>query len=70
MTAPTGRLTRAELCTRTEAAEILGVHPNTIDRLGREKTLSRYGIKGMKHTILYSREQVANCIVEIDEDVA
>ena len=71
MTAPAGRLSRAELCTRTEAAEILGCHPNTIDRLGREKTLKRYGIRGMKHTILYSRDEVANCIHEIDdEDVA
>lgn len=64
------RFRREELCDRHEAAEMLGIHVNSVDRLGRDKILSRYGIKGMTHTVLYSREQVAGLIIELDEEAS
>jgi hypothetical protein len=64
------RIRRDELATREEAAEILGVHPNTIDRLGKPgpgQVLRRYAIRGVRGTF-YLKTAVEDCIIPLDND--
>lgn len=63
----TMRVRRDELVSRQEAAEILHLHPNIIDRMGREKILTRYKIAGVRR-VFYLKAQVESCIVEMDPD--
>lgn len=66
MTTP---IRREDLVDRNEAAEILGIHPNTIDRMGRERELRRYRVRGVRG-VLYLRTEVEGAIEEIPHDEA
>lgn len=59
MTEP--KVRRADLVNRREAARILGIHPNTVDRLGHDGTLTRYHIKGVRG-VMYLRSEVEGAI--------
>jgi hypothetical protein len=60
----TMRVRREDLVSRQEAADILQIHPNMIDRMGRERILRRYIIKGVRR-VFYLRSEVEDCIVEL-----
>ena len=57
------RITREDLVNRHEAAAILGVHPNTIDNMGKSATLRRFRIRGVRGAF-YLRTEVESCIEE------
>ena len=67
MTSRTARVRREDLVNRHEAAEILGVHPNTIDRLsklqsnGSPPVLRRYRIRAVRGAF-YLRADVEDMI--------
>lgn len=71
MTTKTARVRREDLVNRYEAAKILGVHPNTIDKLGKPgadgspATLRRYRIRSVRGAF-YLRTDVEDCI-EMEE---
>lgn len=60
------RPTREDLVDRHEAARILGVHPNTIDRLGKTKVLKRWSIRGVRG-VFYVRTDVEACIQPVEK---
>lgn len=61
MTTPAREPKRSDMIDRIEAARILGCHPKSIDRLGREKILQRYRLVGDPR-ILYDRVAVEACL--------
>jgi hypothetical protein len=66
-TTRTMRVRREDLVSRQEAADILGVHPNQIDKMGRDRILRRFTIKSVRR-IFYLRSEVEGCIVELGPD--
>jgi excisionase family DNA binding protein len=69
MTAPvkTVKVRRVDLVDRHEAAEILGVHPNSIDQLAEDKVIRKYHIRGLRK-ILFLRAEVEDCIEPVPEE--
>lgn len=67
MTAPQ-KVRREDLVDRHGAAKILGVHPNTVDRLGLDGDLTRYRVKGVRG-VLYLRTEIEDCIQPIPPGV-
>lgn len=57
----------SDLIDRHAAAEIMHVHPNTIDRLARAGILTKYRRHG-KAQVFYDRTQVEACAEPIPVD--